>query len=164
MQVQVPDVWKIGSPDLNFKLGPGEDANQDLGVMLRSNASSGTQKLRIDFTIVADKPLRFSVYREIQVGLGDIVVELDTWLDDDGRLIVEQHIANETSRRLNFNCYLFAPGRRRLRMQIFDVGPGRVSSSFSLRNGEELLDKNLWLRVEELKSGGIQNHYVIAKP
>ena len=71
---------------------------------------------------------------------------------------------NLTQRRLDFNCYLFAPGRRRMRIQVFDIGPGRVTHTFALHNGKELLGKSLWLRVEELSSGQLQNYHVVAQP
>jgi hypothetical protein len=164
LELHVPEVWDIRSPFLRFKLATEDQLRHDLQVLLHANASSGPQEVRIDFELFADKPYRFSVYRDIQVGMGDVVAELDTWLDDEGKLIVEQHLINQTSKRLDFNCYLFVPGRRRMRMQVFDIGPGRVTHTFSLRDGRQLLGKSLWLRIEELDTNRLQNYHVVAEP
>jgi hypothetical protein len=164
VEMTFPDVWEVRAPQLRFKLGSNDEIQQDLSVLLHANASSGPQDVRVDFDLFSDKQYRFSVYRTIHVGLGEILAELDTWMDDDGRLIVEQHLINQTSNKLDFNCYLFVPGRRRLRIQVFDIGPGRVTHTFALSNGKELLGKSLWLRVEQLGGGRLHNYHVVAKP
>ena len=64
---------------------------------------------------------------------------------------------------MDFNCYLFAPGRRRMRMQVFDIGPGRVTHTFALQNGRELLGETLWLRVEQLGGDRLLNYHVVAE-
>jgi hypothetical protein len=133
LELHLPEVWDVRNKRLRFKLGTGDTLRQELGVVLHANASSGPQQVRIDFDLIADKQYRFSVYRTIQVGLGDVVAELDTWINDEGKLIVEQHLMNRTDERLDFNCYLFAPGRRRMRIQVFDIGPGRVTHTFALQ-------------------------------
>ncbi len=164
VRLNVPDVWDISNPQLRFKLATDEELDQDFEVVLHANASSGPQRVRVDFDVIADKEYHFSVYRDIQVGYGDIVVELSTWLDDTGNLIVEQHLINQSEKKLNFNCSLFAPGRRRMRMQVFDIGPGRVTHTFKVQDGRELLGKTLWLRVEELGGDRLMNYHVIAEP
>lgn len=164
LDLHVPDVWEVRNTRLRFKLGTEDDLRQELDVMLHANASSGPQQVRIDFDLLADRQYQFSVYRTLRVGLGDVIAELDTWLNDDGKLIVEQHLMNQTDELLDFNCYLFAPGRRRMRIQVFDIGPGRVTHTFALQNGKELIGKSIWLRVEELSSGRLQNYHVTAEP
>ncbi len=164
VRIHVPDVWDISSSQLRFKLATDEELDRDLEVSLQSNASSGTQKIRVDFDVIADREYHFSIYRQIRVGFPDVAVELDTWLDDNGRLVLEQHLINRTETRMNFNCYLFAPGRRRMRMQVFEIGPGRVTHTFKLLDGEELLGKTLWLRVEELGGNRLMNYQVVAQP
>jgi hypothetical protein len=164
LQLHAPDVWDVRNTTLRFKLGAGESLSQDFSVLLFANASSGPQTVRIDFELFADKTYRFSIYRQVHVGLGDVVAELDTWLDDNGRLIVEQRLTNLTEENLDFNCYLFVPGRRRMRMQVFDIGPGRVTHTFTLPDGKELLGKPLWLRIEEMNGQRLQNYHVTAEP
>jgi hypothetical protein len=164
MVVSVPQSWDIATPRARFKLSPDGEFQHMLELLLRSDASSGTQQVRIDFEILAERSHRFSVYRPIQVGEGDLLVELDTWLDENGTLVVEQHLRSRTDRSFDLNCYLLAPGRRRVRHQVFDVGAGRSTHSYSLPNGTELLGEPIWLRVEELRGGQIRNYRVVATP
>ncbi len=164
IRLNVPNVWDISNTHLRFKLAADDQLDQDFNIVLHSNASSGAQPIRVDFDVISDKEYRFSVYRQIQVGYGDIVVELNTWLDDAGNLVVEQHLINHTEKKLNFNCYLFAPGRRRMRMQVFDIGSGRVTHTFKLQNGAQLLGQTIWLRVEELGGTRLMNYHVVAEP
>lgn len=164
LKMHMPNVWDVGDAHLRFKLGTDEDMQHDFNVRLNANASSGPQPVSVDFKILADKPYQFKAYREIKVGMGTLTAELNTWLDDQGKLIVEQHLINQANRRLDFDCYLFVPGRRRLRMQVFDIGPGRVTHTYALKNGKELLGQPLWLRVEELEGERLYNYHVVAEP
>lgn len=164
MVVSVPPSWDIATPRARFKLSPDGEFQHMLELLLRSDASCGTQQVRIDFEIQAERLHRFSVYRPIQVGEGDLLVELDTWLDENGTLMVEQHLRSRTDRSFDLNCYLLAPGRGRVRHQVFGVGAGRVTHSYALPNGTELLGEPIWLRVEELRGGQIRNYRVLATP
>jgi len=127
-------------------------------------AGTGSQRVRVDFDLTAGRRYQFSVYRSLFVGLGDVTVELNTWLNEDGGLVVEQQLINNTKQRLSFNCLLFAPNRRRLRQQLFDIGPGRTTRAYLLANGKELTGKTLWLRVEQLGGDRLLNEHVIAEP
>jgi len=164
LQLEAPHVWEVDDLHRRFKLGSDEEFRHDFRVMLNANASSGPQPVSVDFKIFADKPYHFKVYRDITVGLGDVIAEVNTWLDDEGKLIVEQHLINKANQKLDFDCYLFVPGRRRLRLQIFDVGTGRVTHTYVLHDGKELLGKLLWLRVEELNGERLYNYHAVAEP
>ena len=71
---------------------------------------------------------------------------------------------NQTNSPLDLNCYLFAPGRRRLRLQVLDVGPGRITQTYALNNGRDLMGKTIWLRLEELDDGRLHNYHVAVEP
>jgi hypothetical protein len=62
-----PDVWEIDAPTRQFRLAGQEELQQPFNVELRPNASSGEQKIRVDFELTADKNYRFSVYRTMTV-------------------------------------------------------------------------------------------------
>ena len=109
VNLQAPDVWEFDSRKLPFKLGEGEQASQPFRILLGANASSGRQPVRLDFAVAADHEHRFSVYRELNVGLDDVRVELQSHLDEHGNLLVEQQLINESNRAVSFNCLLFAP-------------------------------------------------------
>ena len=107
--LQAPDVWEFDSRRLPFKLAEGEQNSQPFRILLGANASSGRQPVRLDFAVAADREHRFSVYRDLNVGLDDVRVELQSHLDDHGNLLVEQQLINESNRAVSFNCLLFAP-------------------------------------------------------
>jgi hypothetical protein len=162
--LNVPEVWELGYRSANFRLATDEQREQPFEVALQNVASSGAQRVRIDFDVTADQRYRFSVYREMQVGLGEVVVELETWLNDDGRLIVEQHLSNKSKERLSLNCTLFVPGRRRHRLAVYELGNMEVTDRYALPDGKDLLGKTLWLRAEEMDGPRVLNYHVVAEP
>ena len=64
----------------------------------------------------------------------------------------------------DFKCLLYAPGRRRLRKHVFRLGDGEDIQTYRYEQGRELLDKELWLRVEEIDGPRILNYRVLAEP
>jgi hypothetical protein len=157
-----PSDWKVSGSERQFKLGPGESLSDKLGIQLGADSTSGMQPIQVDFDITADRKYKFRLYESIQVGLGDVVVQLETRLDDAGNLIVDQHLTNNTDKNVSFKCYLTAPGRRRERQQVFDVGRGRTTNTYVLANGRELLGKTIWLRAEEIEGARVLNDHVLA--
>jgi hypothetical protein len=162
IKLHTPEVWKAAPKDVHFKLSANELHQRRLDITLEPNASSGNQPVRVDFEITAVRGYRFSVYRSLQVGLGDIVVDVTSRLDADGNLLIEQQLINNTDRFLSFNCLLSTSERRRERRQIFNRGRGTTTIVFAFPNGEELLGKTMWLRVEEIDGSRILNHQIIA--
>jgi hypothetical protein len=164
VSLHVPDAWETPGDTCRFRLGKDDELEQEHNVLLHTEANSGPQRVRVDFAVEAEREYRFSIYHDLHVGIGDTALELNCWLDDSDQLIVEQQLVNNTTRSLSFNCYLYAPGRRRLRQQLLDVGPGRAARTFVLPNGRELLGKTLWLRAEEIGGTRVLNYRVGAEP
>jgi hypothetical protein len=146
-----------------FKLSAGERQREVIHLSLDANVNSGPQLIRADFTVAAERTYRFSCYRTIQVGLGDIEVELASRLDEHGNLVVEQQLINTTDQFVSFNCLLFAEGRRRQRRQVYHLSRGRATNVFVLPQGEQLLGTTLWLRAEEIGGSRVLNRNVIAE-
>ena len=117
---------------------PCAELQQAFEITLPYNAASGHHPIRADFEIQADVPAvggmsgrhtpppraghvnappngqyRFSVYRHLDVGSGDVYIELVTRVNRQGELEVEQHFVNDTEQSLSFRCHLLAPDRRR---------------------------------------------------
>lgn len=162
IKFQVPEDWKVEGAERQFKLAPGETLKGALRVSLGADAPSGLQPIRIDFDLTADRNYQFSLYETIQVGLGDILVHLETRLDEKGSLIVEQHLINNTDKPVNFRCLLGAPGRRRERQQVVNHGRGRTTNIYELPQGEELIGKVIWLRAEEIDGARALFNQIIA--
>lgn len=159
----VPPAWVIDTPKSQFELFANELRQQDLQVLLGTNASIGLQQIRLDLNLSGGDNHRFSVYREIQVGLGDIELELQSRLDEHGRLIVDLYLTNNTDNRISFNCWLFVPDRRRVRGRIIDVGRGRHPLRFVIHDGKELIGRTLGLRAEEMDGARVLNYRIVAE-
>ena len=113
--------------------------------------------MRLDFDIQADRRYQFSVYRDLEVGLGDVTLEATTRVNERGELEVEQRLTNFTSESVNFKCLLFAPGRRRLVSQVVQLGRDHDVKTYTLANAQEMIGETLWLRAEEVGGQRILN-------
>jgi len=153
-----PEGWKLAPGQINFALAAGEQSEQGFEILLPPNASSGRQPIRADFEVEADRSYRFSVYRYIDVGSGDVYIETATRLNDQGELEVEQRLVNQGKDPVSFRCQLFAPNRRRLHTQVIGLRPGRDDQLYRLPDGQQLLGQTLWLRAEEIGGPRVLNY------
>ncbi len=161
--IQPPNNWRVSRTTFPIQLAANESQELPFDVVLQSDARAGVQQVALDFDIETDRPYAFRVEHRVEVGLGDVFVEVDAWTDSGGRLTVEQHLVNTTARPLSFNCYLYAPGRRRVRHQVVDLAAGTDSHAFVLPDAQELAGQPLWLRVEEI--GGVRTlNYEVPSP
>ena len=157
-----------GEPPLNGSCtvlagGSGQQEGV-LELVLDSNARTGLQPVRIDFDVTADRNFRFSVYRSIQVGLGDVMIELHTQLDSEQNLVVTQTLINQTDEFVSFDCLLFVPNRRRQRVQVLNLGRGRNTQQYFVPKGTELIGKTLWLRADEINGQRMLNYHLTVEP
>ena len=96
--------------------------------------------------------------RHIEMGLGDVRIEVTTRLNSENKLEVEQRFINSTYQMVNFRCELFAPDRRRIMDQILAQGHGQNEFIYTLDNGKELVGKTLWLRATEIDGPRMLNY------
>jgi hypothetical protein len=155
--LHVPAEWSIAPAKTPIKVGAGERRDQPLAVALRSDASTGVHEVRVDFEVVADRPYRFSVHRPLQVGLGDVEIEMTSRLNERGELVVEQQLINRRDTPVSFNCQLFAPQRQRIRRPVFSLYRGQVKLTYILPEGRELIGQSLLLRAEEIGGPRVLN-------
>ncbi|MHC4179054.1 MAG: hypothetical protein ACYSWU_16190, partial [Planctomycetota bacterium] len=159
-----PKVWKVSPRQANFWLADGEQLDQGFQVTLPHNASSGLHPIRIDFELEAERSYRFSVYRQMEVGLGDVSIEVLTRLNALGELEVEQRMVNRGDSPVSFRCQLIAPGRRRQKTQVIGLAPGRDHKLYRLADGKQLIGQTLWLRVNEIGGPRTLNYRFQAEP
>ncbi|MCC9606930.1 hypothetical protein LOC68_15400 [Blastopirellula sp. JC732] len=160
-----PDVWEI-TPDVTpFKLSLGGEYANMLSILLRNDASSGYQRVRLDFEIEADKTYKFSVYRRILIGSGMLNVESSCHLDEaTGDLVIEAELLKQDDDFSTFDCMLFAPGRKRMQTRVTNMSRGRKTVTYRIPNGADLLGTNLLLQIREIGGVRIFNHRVVAAP
>lgn len=144
------DEWETDKDRILFKIAADEELQIPFAINLPSNASSGSQQVRLDFQFSVDQPYKFSVYRDIVVGMGDIKIEVSTHFDDDGSLVVEQRMTNRTDEYVDFRCFLSPQTRRRKRSTVFRLGRGQDIQQYRFRDGRELIGEEFQLKAEEL--------------
>ncbi|HEV3343381.1 MAG TPA: NEW3 domain-containing protein [Pirellulales bacterium] len=165
VRIVAPQGWRVTPETLDLKMAAGETAQQTLELVVPPSASCGREWLRLDFDIQAAEPHQFSVRRQIELGLGDVYLELSTHLNSAGELEVEQRIINRTDERVSFRCHLSVPDRRRMRTQVWKMPPGEDVQTYRLPAGEELIGQMLRLQAEEV--GGNRrnlNYTLTAEP
>jgi hypothetical protein len=145
------DRWSIEPPERTFKLARDEVRNFPFEVRLKNGATYGKQPIRIDFRVEADESYSFSVYRTMEVGTGDVTLHVNSHINDDGVLIVEQFMTNLSPSPADFKCSLRANGRRPQRSQVYQLA-GKVPDRkvYRFPNGTELLGQQMELDIEEL--------------
>lgn len=163
LTMATPKGWTVGPYELPFKLGPGNRERKDFDLTLPFDANHGNSPVRLDFEVTADKDYKFSVYRQLDVGDGRVMLEVTSRLAQDGSLIVEQRMVNHGEKLTDFKCLLFAPGHRRQRTHVFQLGDSVNLQTYRLKHGEELLGKEIWLRAEEVDGARVLNHRFVAE-
>lgn len=162
--IVTPHEWIVSPQTFDFELAAREEIELPLTILFSSDANSGPQQVRIDFEINADRPYRFSAYRQLDVGLGDITIELTSELLPNGDLEVEQRLTNTTDEAVGFSCSLFAPQRRRIRRQVLHLYRGTDVTTYRIENGRELIGQMLWLRADEIGGSRSLNYHFRAQP
>ncbi|HZZ71541.1 MAG TPA: hypothetical protein VFE24_04760 [Pirellulales bacterium] len=158
VKLNLPEGWRTTLDRQSLKAASGEKVTLPLEVALPFDAASGHQKIRIDFDISAGRPYQFSIYHALDIGQGDVDIEVHSRLNEKGELEVEQQLTNRTDQAVSFKCQLFIPDRRRMVSQVVEQDRGRDTKVYRLQDGRELLGKTLWLRAEEIGGQRVLNY------
>ncbi|OHB68345.1 MAG: hypothetical protein A2V70_06735 [Planctomycetes bacterium RBG_13_63_9] len=163
-ELVMPETWMVTPRQVDFDLAAGEAMEHAFEITLPLDALSGVQKVCVDYEVQTDRLYRFSVYRQMEVGLGDVHIETATALNDQGDLEVQQRLANDSDQRVSFRCQLYAPGRRRLMTQVVDLGRTVDVQTYRMPDGKQLLGETLWLRAEEIDGRRTLSYRFPVKP
>jgi len=164
VRVVPPEAWQAVPESLEFKLAEHGQFERSVELALPFDASTGPAKFRLDFEVIAERKRKFSVYRELSVGDGDIEVDLTTRLEKNGDLVVEQRMTNHAAELVDFKCLLYASGRRRQRLQVFQLGSGNPDVKiYRYPDGQELLGAEIWLRAEEVDGRRVLNYRTVVE-
>jgi hypothetical protein len=141
-------------------LAAGEQFRLPMVLSFPPNSSLGSFNASIDFDIAADRPYKFTVHRQFQLGLGDISLEVIDRKLPDGRLEIEQRITNGTEplEILNFNCSLFVPGQKRQKQVVTKLGKGVDYKFYHLDNADAMRGHELWIRAEQVNGNRVLNY------
>jgi hypothetical protein len=156
LRVIVPKDWKVEPTEMRFALGAGEKFDLPITLELPSNTSQGGQRIVLDFAM---SPYAFRVYRDYEVGLGDVVLSVvDTKLEN-GDLQIKQLIDNYTKpeEKLNFECNLYVPLRKRMQRVVTKLTHGRDTQTYVIPGAESLRGQELQLRAEQVGGQRVLN-------
>lgn len=155
--------WQIDLDDPRFTLAAGQSLRLPIGITLQG-AGFGPQLVRCDFDVSADREYRFSVWRELVVGLEHVTLAVQTYLRPDGALVVEQRMRNTSGVPVDFRCSLHANGRRRKRALVFQLGQEEDVKRYTYLNPAELIGADLRLLIEEIDGQRKLIHHFRADP
>jgi len=163
VKFNLPNEWDIQVPgDGKFSLDEGERLNMPLLIKLPPNTNLGRIPISIDFELDS---FHFRVYRNFNIGIGDVGMNVSWKHLDDGRLRIEQFITNNTNppEILNFRCSLFVPGQRRRKAILSNLDRGVRKITFDIPNYDSLVGKNILIRAEQLNGKLVLNYHWILK-
>lgn len=161
----VPPPGVVVEPkSIQFHLMSGETLEQNLTFLLNAQAVSGEQNLRIDVQAnLRDAPL-FGVYLPINIGGGDVSIDLSTRLNRNDELEVQQAFINDGRQPANFTCTLYIPNRPLQKMQVRNQGFGRSDHTYTIPNGRALIGKPLRIVAKEADGRRVLRYEITAKP
>jgi hypothetical protein len=156
VRIIVPKDWKVEPVDARFSLAAGEKFDIPITLELPSNTSLGSQRIVLDFAM---SPYAFRVYRDYEVGLGDVVYSVVDSRLDNGDLQIKQLIVNNTKpeEALNFECNLYIPNRKRMQRIVTKLGNGRDTQIYVVPDADSLRGQELQLRAQQIGGQRILN-------
>ncbi|MEO1496894.1 MAG: hypothetical protein AAFV43_07060 [Planctomycetota bacterium] len=141
---------RFATPDPRFRLAAGARHELPFDATL-VDAEYGSQPLRIDFELIQEEdPLRFSVWRDLTVGLGDLELRVVLEYAEDGKFVVKQNMRSHSGPPSDFKCLLYAAPLRRKRTQVFQLGPQLDTKKYTFFQGDSLAGMEMKLKVEEI--------------
>ncbi len=160
LTMKAPDVIQESSNRYNFQVGANSEKVFPVEIDLRQDATSQKKLVRLDIDASGQKEYQFSVYRELQVGSGDLELSIEQYVDDDDNLVVTIELTNNTGKVGNFECMISMQDRARERTQILNVME-RATQVVRFPNASALKDKSIWFRCQEIGSGRIVNERIL---
>lgn len=152
VSIKLPRGWDANPNSWTINAAPGETFRLPTEITLSDDASLGDTDVTIDFQILAERPEQLEVVRTLEVGLGDVVIDVIDRKLEDGRLELEQVVINNTKPEevLEFRCNLSVSGQKRQTRYVSGLRQGEDRKLYHLPNAEALKGQELWLNLEQL--------------
>ena len=162
LRIVPPPDWRVLPERFEIELAPNEETELPISWYVPLNGTSGQQRVQLDFELFGSERYEFSAFDNIEVGLGDLRLDSMTRLNDQGDLVVQQRIVNNTSSPASFRCHLHMPGQPRIRAQLDHLGPGEHTFTYKFPNGRQFIGQTLWIRAEEIGGSRVLSHRFLA--
>lgn len=152
VSLKLPRGWDANPSTWSINAAAGETFRLPTEITLSDDASLGDADVTIDFQVVADRSENIEVVRTLEVGLGDVVIDIIDRKRDDGRLELEQIVINNTKPEevLEFRCNLSVSGQKRQTRFVSGLKHGEDRKLYFLPNAEALKGQELWLNLEQI--------------
>ena len=150
-------LWEVPQV-LPFKVNPGATFSAAVDFQLPANINAGRHEVKIEFNLSGADEDRITLYRDLNVGSKGLRIETGTQLKG-GQLLVHVTLINESTEEADVSLDLFAPDRRRKRLQVVNVKSGRVQRTFAVDNAAQLRG-GMVLRAKELKGEHTLNYRI----
>ncbi len=152
VSIKLPRGWEANPSTWSINAAAGETFRLPTDITLSDDASLGDTDVTIDFQVLADRPEQIEVVRTLEVGLGDVVIDVIDRRLEDGRLELEQIVLNNTKPEevLEFRCNLSVSGQKRQTRYVTGLRQGEDRKLYHLPNAEALKGQELWLNLEQL--------------
>ncbi len=159
-----PPEWKMPQNTFEIEMPIAGEVEIPFEVVLPLEANTGIQPLEIRFDVVADRRYQFSAYPTLSVGNGDVTMELSSYLDNDGALIVTQRTINRVEEPITLKCHLFSQDRLPIRKQVVKLSNGSDFQTYRIEDGASLLGSELSLRAQEIEGPRLFHYTIVAEP
>lgn len=156
-----PKEWDVDPKVFRMGLARGEEFRMPFTIKLPASTSLGKRLIPIEFEM-EDGQLAFTVYRDYEIGMGDVEISVEVIPDaKNNQLIVEQTIFNNTSpaELLDFRCSLDVRGRRRQYKSVTKLDGGQsIKKTFFVDDPGSLTDFTFKLRAEQVDGRRMLNY------
>jgi len=163
LQIKPPEGWKVTPERIELRLAQGATAIVPFDWHVPLNGTSGEHAVAFEFNVEADRPYVFDAYTTVEVGSGQLQLFVESQLDSNGNLLVEQRIKNRTELPVSFKCHLYVPGQRRLRGNVANAAGSETVYTYTIPDGKALIGQELWLRAEEIGGSRILSQRCVAR-
>lgn len=163
IDVKKPRSWRMESPSRPWEMLASRLHEEAFEVVLANNATVGDYEIPITFEFQTTPPRKITTHRTMSVGPENMSLKTSTRMIGD-ELIVQVEVSNFDSRPVAYRCNLFPQNGRQDKRLHLTVPPGKtVKRYFSLSDGEQLIGKNMWLKLTEYDTTRVLNYPIMGE-
>lgn len=148
---------------MQIKMLAGERIDQFIPIRLHIDAPTGNRLMRYDFRLKSGEHKEFSIWRPMQIGDDKAEFEVFADIDADGQLKIHAMLVNNSTSPISFDCSIYLPNRRKMKMDFFSALPGITKQNLVIPNADDLVGKTLIFRAREINGSRALNYRVEIK-
>lgn len=156
--ISPPREWEVRPRELEFSLKRGETTRIPVIIRLPGHQSLGLAPVQLDFKIEGKSVDFISITRDQTIGLGDITIDIETEMLDNGLQEIRQKMENNTDESMSFRVSLYVPGQKRQRRRVSNLDPGENNTiSYRVAGIDALKGRTLRIRAEQMGGSRVLN-------